>query len=260
MKKIASGLNILLATFVLLALAGWWMSVVTIKQFQDSERQVMLVARQRTLLQKMMKQAVMIQAFDQPQELQTDLSQTVADFDKVLEGFLEGSDENGIYRITDVRVANQLLQVDSVWKNCYDQLATVAEADPQSDEFSGALNDLVVDANELEGQLDTLFRLAQLQQEEALNEKLWSEAVLMIAALGTSFLVAWLYIRQKLTRPLGRLQRFVSDSYHVPMSADVVRTGSEIIYRLKEEQRLSRAEKETALYPKPEDKTQQPND
>lgn len=230
MKRIRFQFKVLMLLLVLLLLASAVLGYMSLSSVAAEERQLLVMSRQRTLLQKMVKEAVLATEDNLSTESRLRLSQTAEEFDKILDGFSDGSLENNIRRIylnadlqtglpmIDSEAQDDFEQLTTAWNLFYDDLEVIIAAEEIDSDVSAALEAVLAADDVLQEQLDRLIRTMQLDADEYYRTRISVQtgAVLMVASL--ILILLWQLLNAQIFVPFEQVQKLAATAYGVPFS------------------------------------------
>ncbi|MBC8042351.1 MAG: type IV pili methyl-accepting chemotaxis transducer N-terminal domain-containing protein [Rhizobacter sp.] len=256
----------MLALLLLLLLISAVLGYINFSAVAAEERQLLVMSRQRTLLQKMVKEAVLATQDNLSTESRLRLSQTAEEFDKILEGFSEGSLENNIRRIylnADLRTGVPVIdseaqddfeQLTAAWNLFYDDLEIIIAAEEIDSDVSAALEAVLAADGGLQEQLDRLIRTMQLDADEHYRTRISVQTGVLLTVASLILILLWQLLNAQIFVPFEQVQKLAATAYGVPFSEhDTVR-------RFEERLRAAAISKSlTAPLPAVPPKTMQPD-
>jgi methyl-accepting chemotaxis protein len=189
-------------------MTGWSLWLLST---QDTDGQAVNVAgRQRMLSQKMAKESLLLGqlAGQEAQTARQQLQATAALFQRSLEGLTSGDETAGLPPATDPALLAQLNKIQGLWAPFHQAVETLAQAEPASPSFAGALKVVIAGNQALLAENNTL---TDLFAHQAVGRVGVLKAVLWVGlGLGLLlFVFMTLLVSRKMIAPLRHVLELV---------------------------------------------------
>ena len=193
---------------------------------KDDGHVINLAGKQRMLVQKMTKEAFMINAGNE--NSRKDLKETSELFDKTLNGLISGNEEMGLPPAPDV-VKPQLLKVKLLRNSFYEQIQIIYTKNPDDPEFKEALNYL----NEHNMELLAEMNKAVMLYSDLYNKKVEFANNVSIAATVLALLlgiVSIIIVKETVLKHLDELRRILGElaNHNYDVKPEIEFNGDEI--------------------------------
>ena len=228
LKKISVKTKILSSIAILvLIIIGMSSTVIMVhKSMKDDGHVINLAGKQRMLVQKMTKEAFMINAGNE--NSRKDLKETSELFDKTLNGLISGNEEMGLPPAPD-EVKPQLLKVKQLWNSFYEKIKIIYTKNPDDPEFKEALNYL----NEHNMELLAEMNKAVMLYSDLYNKKVEFANNVSIAATVLALLlgiVSIIIVKETVLKHLDELRRILGElaNHNYDVKPEIEFNGDEI--------------------------------
>ncbi len=195
-----------LFSFVVVNVIILGITLFSISKQKDDGKIINLAGRQRMLVQKMTRQAFGIQlGYNTPAELEA----TMTVFDRVLNGFLNGDDIQGIPKVSDSEILTQLRRAQQQWNRFATQLQVIMTA-TRPEEKQQALAYI---AENNEPLLEAVHGVVQLFEEKLHGKVMrlvWFQVAFLVFTAGIVVMGKRL-ITETISRPLEELRQLTQD-------------------------------------------------
>ncbi len=172
--------KILLIFFISINFIIFGATLFSIYKQKDDGKIINIAGRQRMLVQKMTRQAYGVElGVNSPAEVQA----TMAEFDHVISGFLNGSKTMGLKPVTDEKLLAQFKTIYQEWNTFSSQLQTLIHATDETQKQEA----LTYIAQHNEVLLQAVHQAVQLFQEELSGKVMrliWFQIIFIIFSIG----------------------------------------------------------------------------
>ncbi|MDH5561478.1 MAG: methyl-accepting chemotaxis protein [Deltaproteobacteria bacterium] len=177
--------------FIMLLLVAVMLNVVAVSTLGNQKKDgvvINIAGRQRMLSQKMSKEAILLSARIDQDQIRKSLQGTYNLFNKSHAGLVNGSEELNLPRTTEPGILKQMLLVDGLWKEFGDNVKFVLESTEVNDDFRTAVQFITDNNVKLLKEMNKAVTLYEADSTGKVNRLNW------ILIIGIIFLVVCVFL------------------------------------------------------------------